>query len=187
MSQRGHRKGEVFLSFFPFRGRRKGGRAQLSQQSVFGIDFPPSDCTSNTGTRSGWQGSGYAVRCSVIQRVAWRTGPLQSTMSALVSHSEYSQINTADVVDGVFADQHGVPSTDHKRRDPCWVEDFLPKPSDVQVSVSLMPVSSSCFEAVSDSLRIQCGWIYNQRTWNTMHKHLLRISKYYFLALPQHI
>lgn len=41
MSQRGHRKGEVFLSFFPFRGRRKGGREQLSQQSVFGIDFPP--------------------------------------------------------------------------------------------------------------------------------------------------
>lgn len=75
----------------------------------------------------------------------------------------------------------------YSSRDPCWVEDFLPKPSDVQVSVSLMPVSSSCFEAVSDSLRIQCGWIYNQRTWNTMHKHLLRISKYYFLALPQHI
>lgn len=40
MSREGHQKGGVFLSSFLFRGRRKGGREQLSQQSVFGIDFP---------------------------------------------------------------------------------------------------------------------------------------------------
>lgn len=99
-----------------------------------------------------------------------------------------SQTNTAVVMDGVFASQHRGPR--HLRQMHTAPEildglrNFLPNPSNAHVSGSLMPICLDCALRGPVLLQIQCGWIYKQRKWNTLHKHLLIVSKYYFLAFP---
>lgn len=99
-----------------------------------------------------------------------------------------SQINTAVVMDGVFASQHRGPR--HLRQMHTAPEildglrNFLPNPSSAHVSGSLMLICLDCALRGPVLLQIQCGWIYKQRKWNTLHKHLLIVSKYYFLAFP---
>lgn len=91
-------------------------------------------------------------------------------------------------MDGVFASQYRGPRhftqvyTAPEILD--GLRNFLRKPSNAHVSVSLMPICLDCALRGPVLLQIQCGWIYKQRKWNTLHKHLLIVSKYYFLALP---
>lgn len=91
-------------------------------------------------------------------------------------------------MDGVFASQHRGPR--HLRQMHTAPEildglrNFLPNPSSAHVSGSLMLICLDCALRGPVLLQIQCGWIYKQRKWNTLHKHLLIVSKYYFLAFP---
>lgn len=59
-----------------------------------------------------------------------------------------SSINTAVVTDGVFANQHRgarhLTQTSTAAEIRGGLRNFLPKPSDAQVLVSLMPVLSDC-------------------------------------------
>lgn len=85
-------------------------------------------------------------------------------------------------MDGVFANQHGGPRHSTQSRDPRRMEKF-PSQTIKCPSFSLTDADlfRLCFEgSLSDSLRTQCGWIYNHKKWDTLHKHLLIRSKYYF-------